>query len=78
MAASGPSNDGALDVSVMGRRAATHLVGPSQRRDVQNHLLAHVVVHAEQLCLVEAGGCDLVELVERLRVATKRLLDHQP
>ena len=65
-----------LDVPRVPRRLE-ELVGPAQRRDVEDHLLAEVVVEAEELRLVEMGGRELVEVVECLRVAAEGLLDHQ-
>jgi len=54
------------------------LVAPAERGDVENHLLAEVVVKPEELALVEVPRRQLVELLERLRVAPERLLNHQP
>ena len=66
-----------LDVLRVPRRLED-LVRPAERRDVEDHLLAQVVVEAEELALVEDRRREAVQRVEGLRVAAERLLDHQP
>jgi len=47
-------------------------------RHGEPHLFAQVVVDAEELALAEVRRRELVELLERGRVAAEGLLDHQP
>jgi hypothetical protein len=58
-------------------RGLKELIRPTERRDVEDDLLAQVVIQAIELRLMEAGGCLIIQLVERLRIAAEGLLDHQ-
>ena len=44
--------------------ADDHLIGPSKRRDVQNHFFTQIMVQPIQLGLVEAAGSLLIELLK--------------
>ncbi len=63
-----------VDVVVVPDRLV-HLVREPQREQVEDRLLAEVVVDAEDRLRLEHLGHDVVELASRLEVVTERLLD---